>query len=290
MPGTKYIPAGFVLTLLGLLLVLSGCREATNGNEYVARVGDEYLYQSDIDAIISTLPSIEDSASAVSQFVDQWVTNSLLAQEARAIGLDDDRHVRRLIADSEKSVLVSSLMNQIYAEQGETVPLAEVRTYYELNKSRLKIVEPYVRVRYLSNTDRNEVREARRLLQRAMSGSGVDSLWTTIVSAHAENPARALTIGQQHHPESRLFTSIPDLVEVLPRLDNGQISAVVSAEGKFHLLQVVDRVPAGSEPYFEWVNGELTRQLTLQNRKEALARKIQELRTKALARNSLEIK
>ena len=275
--------------IAAFVLFFAGCESSPRDGDYLARVGDEYLYRGDLEEVMSTLPSIEDSASAVAQFVDQWVANELLAQEARSIGLDDDEHVQKLIADSEKSVLVSSLMNRIYAEQGETVSSAEVRTYYEMNKGRLKTVEPYVLVRYLANENRDEVTTARRLLQRAMRTSGTDSLWISIVGEHAEDAEASLSLGSRHQPESRLFNTYPEIVDVLPRLGSGQISSVVASGGKFHLIQVVERVPAGSEPYFEWVDGELTRQMTLQKRKEALARKIQELRTNALARNGLEI-
>jgi hypothetical protein len=282
------IPRRYLVVVM--LLLVSACSNQSTDVDFIARVGNEYLTRDDVELAMGTLPSIEDSASAVAQFVDQWVTNALLAQEARDIGLDKEQQVRRLIVDSEKSVLISSLLSRIYSEESEVASASDVRDYFELNKDRLKTVEPYVKVRYLANADREAVRSARRLLQRAMQGSMTDSLWTTIVEQHSDDTALATAIASAHHPESRLLSNVPEVFATISRLGPGQISAVIASDEKFHLVQVVDRVAEGSEPYFEWVNGELTRQLTLQKRKEAVARRIQELRTNALAKNMLDVK
>lgn len=273
-----------------LIIVVSGCTSEAPQGDYLARVGNSYLYPDDLELAMSVLPAMGDSSAAIDQIVDQWVTRTLLEQEARQLGLADDDHVKKLLRDSEKSVLVSSLMNRIYSEQGETVPVSDVITYYEQNKSRLKTVEPYVRVRYLWSADEAEAQQARRLLQRAMRGAMTDSLWQQIVDEHASDAPASRLLAGQHYPESRLFNNFPELQELLPRLNESQISSVQESGGRFHLLQVIDRVPTGSEPEFDWVSAELTRQLSLQRRKEALARKVQELRTNALSRNDLEIK
>ena len=284
------VTAVVILPAVLLSAFIGGCSREQPRGEYLARVDDSYLYPEDIEMALSTLPSLQDSTAAIDQIVDQWVTSTLLANEARELGLADDPHVKNLLRDSEKSVLVSSLMNRIYSEQGETVPVSEVIAYYELNKSRMKTVEPYVRIRYLSSDDREVAQDARRLLQRAMRGSMSDSLWQQIVDEHASDPAGSKMLGSQYYPESRLFTNYPELQSLLPRLNVSQISSIEESGGRYHLLQVIDRITAGSEPEFDWVSSELTRQLSLQRHKEALARKIQELRTNAQARNILEIK
>lgn len=283
-----HTPLTAVLALL--VVAVASCTSEAPRGEYLARVGDSYLYPEDLELAMSVIPAMEDSSAAIDQIVDQWVTNTLLEQEARDLGLADDAHVQKLLRDSEKSVLVSSLMNRIYSEQGETVPVSEVIAYYEVNKARLKTVEPYVRVRYLWSAESSDVQEARRQLQRAMRGTMSDSLWLEIVNTYASDPAASRLLSGQHYPESRLFSNFPELQDLLPRLNESQISAVQESGGRYHLLQVVDRVPTGSEPEFDWVSAELTRQLSLQRRKEALARKVQELRTNALSRNALEIK
>ena len=81
-----------------LIIVVSGCTSEAPQGDYLARVGNSYLYPDDLELAMSVLPAMGDSSAAIDQIVDQWVTRTLLEQEARQLGLADDDHVKKTLA------------------------------------------------------------------------------------------------------------------------------------------------------------------------------------------------
>ncbi|MGB1375861.1 MAG: peptidyl-prolyl cis-trans isomerase, partial [Rhodothermales bacterium] len=74
-----------------------GCTSSPEPASYVARVGNSLLTQGEVNALIQDRPVFLDSVDAVSQIVEQWVTNELLYQEALSRGLRGDPDVQRLL-------------------------------------------------------------------------------------------------------------------------------------------------------------------------------------------------
>jgi hypothetical protein len=58
----------------------------------------------------------------------------------------------------------------------------------------------------------------------------------------------------------------------------------------FHVVQLVERIPARTIPEPAWIEDELVRRLVIQGRKQLYARQVQRLRNEALAREDLEIR
>ena len=77
---------------------------------------------------------------------------------------------------------------------------------------------------------------------------------------------------------------------MVTQLDLNQISPVIDDGGLFHFVQVAERRDAGAIPELSWIEEELKQRLTIESRKQMLARQVQRLRTEALAREDLEIK
>lgn len=272
------------------LSVLQGCVEESVSSDFVARVGAEMLLEEDLSDMLASIPIGRDSTAIRKQLVDKWVVNALLEQEARRIDLSSDPEVRRLLDENEHSVLVSAYVNRLYEENEIEPTNEEAARFFEVNKERLRLREPFVRIRYLANTDRDSVMAARRALQLAMRGPHADSLWPGIVSRYSADPAGSLALSENHFAESRLLVAFPSVREVLLRLGQRELSRVISESDQYHLVQVIDRVTEGSIPEMRWVEDEIRRQLILQGRKQTFARTVQNLRNMATARNDLEVR
>jgi hypothetical protein len=68
------------------------------------------------------------------------------------------------------------------------------------------------------------------------------------------------------------------------------VTPVIETDGLAHLLQLVDRVPAGAIPELAWIEDQVRRQLTIDARKQMYERQVQRLRTEALSRDALVIR
>lgn len=278
-------------SVFALLVVLSsGCGTDQAREDYLARVGSDYLYASDL-ALGD--PASGDSSGVVDarlQYVEHWITTALLHREAERLEIDKNVSVSRLLSDNRRSILASALMTRLYDESVSVPDEAKLQSYFNEFSDRLRIREPYVRVRYLSSPDRSKAVRARQLLQRALRGAGVDSLWKQIVIDYADDRDGSNYLSSNYFPQNRLFGPYPEVQDRLSTLGDGQVSQVIESEGGFHVLQLVKRAENGTTPELAWVRTEISRQLELQDQKETHARLVQRLRTEAEARNEIEIR
>jgi parvulin-like peptidyl-prolyl isomerase len=275
------------VVLLGVLLCVSGCEPEPAPEEYVARVGEEYLTEQELNASLSSLPADVDTAEARRQVIEQWVTRSLLLREAQRLNLSEEPEVQEEIEQQRRSILVTALTDRIY-EEAELGPTdAEVRAYFQSHREQLTLREPYVRVRHFAARTEAAAQEARQRLATA-DPAGADTVWTRLAQQHARKPQTALDLADRFVPEGRLFSHNPYLRDELAELDDGDVAPVVSNDSLYHVLQLVRRVPAGTEPELAWVEDQIRRRLAVRARKQMYAREVQRLRNEATARNELE--
>ncbi len=278
----------FLLLASAAGFLLSGCKKEEPAGDFVARVGNRYLHRAELEAALASMPAGVDSTEAQKQFIEQWVANELLYEEAQRRGLRNDPEVRRLLQESEQSVLVSALLARLYDEEPVSASPADIAAYFERHKEQLRLREPFVRVRYLSNTSADSLQVVRRLLQQTPDTKR-DSIWQIIVDRFASDKSGSTTLSATFYPESSMFAALPPVREALTSLKAGQISNIISYDSSYHLVQVAERVPAGEYPKLEWVQDELLKRLAVQDRKQMYAREVQRLRNEALAREELEV-
>ena len=282
-------PVRLLLLAFGAFL-LTGCEQHPDRADYVARVGDSYLTQREVTEALADMPVGRDSAGARAQVIERWVTNELLFQEASRRNLHEDPEVRRRIEDSERSVLIDALISSLYQEEIDAPTRAELEAYYERHRERLRLREPFVRVRHLATPSADSAAAARRMLIEATRRDEADSLWSGIAQRFAVDPGGALTLSSTYYPERTLFARQPTLRPLLRRIGVGEIAPVVGGDSLHHVLQLVDRAPPGSIPELAWIEEDVRRQLIIDARKQMYARHVQRLRNRALSRNALEVR
>ena len=290
MPTSPKAPSVLwtAILLLTLLGVSSGCGVNHSEVDYVARVGNRVLTQDELHASMQLLHVGLDSIEARQQIIGEWVTNELMAQEAVRRGLRSDPEVQRLLEENERSVLISALMNDFLAIESIAPTRGDIEAYFAQHQERLLLREDYIRVRYLSTQRGDEAARVRDQLRDATVAGSADSAWTALVSRYAADAEASTRIAANYYPQSRIFP-IQSLHDVLTQLERNQI-VVLEERGTFHLVQLVDRRPAGSLPEIDWVRDEIMERIIIEHRKQMIARQVQRLRTEAQARENLEIK
>ena len=73
-----------IAAILAFVLCVS-CEyfQSTNVGDPIARVGDSYLYKSDVTPLLSDTMSPEDSTMIVNNYIDRWATQELFIQRAK---------------------------------------------------------------------------------------------------------------------------------------------------------------------------------------------------------------
>lgn len=274
---------------LGTCCLIASCGGGDLEGDYLARVGDSYLHRDDLDLALSNLPTGLDSTHAAEQFIDRWITDELLAEEARKRNLQSDPDVRRRMQESERSVLIGTLLNRMYREV-EAPTEREIRSYFERNRENLTLRESFLRIRYLSTHDSAAALLAVAVLDTLDSSSSPDSTWQSIVTASAADPEVCLALSVNYFPEGRLFRNIPSLAESIARLRPGQTTPIIPIDDLYHVIRLIDRVPSGTPPKIEWVSDDIRNRLLIEKRKQLYLDQVQRLRNNALSRQRLEVR
>ena len=279
----------FILSLV-LAFVLAGCGPESSEVDYVARLGDRYLTREDLDSALESLTVLQDSAEAAEQIMEQWITDELLFREAVRRGLRNQAGVQSLLLENERSVLVSALLTELYKEEDSTPDDQDLLTYYEQNKDQLKLTEPFVKVRYLVTESADSAMSAIELMEGIESSSNPDSAWKAVANRFTEDPGGTITLSASFYPETRLLSSIPGLSTAIQRLAPGQILSPFELDSRYHIVQLVERLPVGITPEVALLEDQLRARIAIENRKQLYARQVQRLRNEALAREELDIK
>ncbi len=270
-----------------LLAMLAGCELKESPDSYVARVGDQYLREPDVNRMLEGMGPVPDSTEARQQVIEQWVERSLLLREAERLNLSQDAEVQRLLRKRRRNTLVGAMTNRIHENMDQPPTDEEVRTYFERHQDQLTLREPYVRVRHLTTTSIDSARAARQALVAAPA-SGADSVWTRLSRQYGQNPTRSQQLADRFLPESRLFAQLPYVRDELVALQEGETAPVIEDNNRFHVLALVRRVPEGAEPQLQWVEAEIRRRLRVRRRKQMHAREVQRLRNRAKADGLIE--
>jgi hypothetical protein len=273
---------------LSAIMTLSiGCSSKPKLGDYVARVGTSILTKAEIERSLINQTAFLDSTDAVSQIVERWVTNELLYQEALNQGLKTNPDVQRLLADNERSVLISTLVNKMTTEDLEGGPGDDaIRTYYEQNRDQLALREPYIQIRHLVFSSPDSA----AIFRKAVSEMGTDALGKANFARLAATYGRDGPNPETYYPQSQLFSAIPGLLKAFSELSPGQTLPVVNDSGRYHVFQLIRRLETGVVPAMELIIEDLRAKVSIQLRKQLYGRQVQQLRTRAMARDELEVK
>jgi hypothetical protein len=180
------------------------------------------------------------------------------------------------------------MTDRIY-EQAEIRPSEEeVRTYFERHRQELRLREPYVEVRYLATQTDADATAVQETLREPTALA--DSTWSRLLSTYALSPERARRVSSRILPERRVFGQLPIVQGQIETLQEGDVTSVVDNQGRHHILELVRRIPEGTEPELKWLEDEIRRRLRIRTRKQMYAREVQRLRNRAKAENELEVR
>ena len=145
-----------------ITILLSSCNEltSTKNDKLVSRVGENYLYESEIP----DFSLYEDSLIRKKVFIDSWARENILfdlslvnLDQKSIINLDEliERYKRDLYINSYKDILVNSIIDSIISDD-------EIDEYYDKNLNKFKLNEDLIKFRFvkipLDNININKIR------------------------------------------------------------------------------------------------------------------------------------
>lgn len=141
-----------ILIIITASLTFSGCewlKPATEGEE-VARVGDSYLYNEELEGVVPPSATTKDSAEAVDNYIKNWIKQQVVLQKAEANLPEYQLDVEKKLEDYRRTLIVYRYQTELIRQKLDTnVSDEEIRNYYEEHKEEFKLRDNIVKVQYV---------------------------------------------------------------------------------------------------------------------------------------------
>jgi len=147
-----------IFIVLSSLLFLSSCdyfqlKNNTNStNEIIARVDNQYLYQSDLDLLFETGVSREDSLLVTTNFIESWARKQIMLQKA-ALNLPEDQEdvFAKLIEDYKNDLYINYYKERVIAQRFDTLVNHDMMvSFYQKNQNAFRLNDELVQYKQIS--------------------------------------------------------------------------------------------------------------------------------------------
>ena len=202
-----------------------------------------------------------------SMVLDQVISEKLLIQEAKNMGLEKDNDVLEQIKKMTEQILVQVLIEREILDKVD-VNDEEISEYYEENKVSFTEKEQI----HLYNILLESEEEAQDILEQLKAGGDFSEITkekSTGPSAAQGGDLGYLTKG----------TIIPEIEEVVFALEVEELSEVVKTDFGFHILKITEKKPETVKA-LEEVKEEIIQTLLPTKQKEAFDNLLEELKGK----------
>ena len=291
--------------------------DPTKFPDVVARVGKDSISRSDL--LNAAQQAVAQAAQAGAapppptikffhDVLDSLVVRQLLYNEAKAQGITaSDADVQRRIAEIKKNFPDAKKFAEALAAQGITekalvdnarVLLSVDRFVAEKFASGIQIAETEVKNFYDTHPNDMKVAERRRVRHILIRPEGEDAAAKDKAKKLTEDLLARIKKGEDFGTLAGQFSADPGSKtnggelppfakgEMVPpfegaawALGKGELSGVVESQFGFHLIQMIDSVPASTVP-FEQVRGRIEQFLRQRDLKNAVRARAEELRGK----------
>jgi len=133
----------FFVLMLVLGFAFAGCVKKDGGKgPYLVKINNVTITKEDLNKEIEALPvfaqKMFEGEEGIARLIDELTKKELLYQEAKKKGLDKDPAYLKKVADSQKLILITSLLEKEIEDRSK-VSDKEVRDFYEKNKENFVV-------------------------------------------------------------------------------------------------------------------------------------------------------
>lgn len=260
----------FSAVALALVLSAAGCAPKQAKGTTLATYDGGSVTDTDFMKAIRSMPSHLRTVAQEkkAEFLDSFVTERLLLQEAEAKGVQHQAEVQEILRQARNRILVAKLIEQEVEKKLEVTD-AQIKTYYDNHTD--EFVVPYrLRASHILLRDRDE---AEALLKRIQAGE----LFEEMAKKYSMDPTAQKGGDLGYVGKGQL---IPEVEEALFALKTGEVSAVVKSKFGFHILKVTGEAkPQTKELHL--ASKDIRERLLLEKRSQAFNDLVERLKKKA---------
>ncbi len=115
----------------------------------LARVHDDYLYESDLKNIVPSNISHHDSIVIIRNYVNNWVKTKLMVEKAKFNLTDEQQNFEQRLEEYENSLIIYEYESKLIDQELDTsINQTELKTFYLNHVSDFELKENIVKVYY----------------------------------------------------------------------------------------------------------------------------------------------
>ena len=135
---------------MGMIVASCGDSQTRKDDQAVAKVGDKYLYFSEMSDIFPKGCSKDDSMTLAKLYIDNWIKTRLLLKKAELNLSSEQLDISEEIETYRTSLLTYKYEDQLLREKLDTmVHDSEIQSYYEANIANFSSEEYVVRAVFI---------------------------------------------------------------------------------------------------------------------------------------------
>lgn len=135
-----------------LFLFICSCKNnsISSDEKPIARVGDSYLYLSEIQEFISSKAGAKDSIEDVNKYINNWVREILVLQQAEKNLTDEKKNFEKMVDNYRKSLITYQYESELVKQKLDTIVSdEELEKYYTENKGNFELKDNIIKVIYV---------------------------------------------------------------------------------------------------------------------------------------------
>lgn len=257
------------LLLWGAAALLAGCSSNTTEDGVVARVEEAVLTTADLDNLLPAELGVGQGTAEKAQFVERWIEEQLLYQEALSRKLDQQPRTQQLLEQARRDLLVAALLSAEFEGQDTQVSEATIQQYYAENREEFRRDKPEIRALHILLATEGDAVAKRQALR---NGASFEEL-ARLHSLDQETKGRGGDLGYFSADDN------PTLWEACRGLPFKTLSEPIQTQFGYHLVQVLDRQEAGTIKELDQVRPQIVDALVRQDYQQRLAELIGKLKS-----------
>lgn len=172
-------PGPIILILVLLSITLQSCKylEFRSRDNFVAQVGNQYLYEKDIQNLIPPGTSHNDSITMLRQYINSWALKHLLLSKAQEELSKTDKDVEKELEEYKNSLIAYRYEKQYIETRLDTlITEQEAREFYLNNSQNVELHNSVVKGRVIKISSDSPNLERIKNLYKASTLEEIDEL------------------------------------------------------------------------------------------------------------------
>jgi hypothetical protein len=137
--------------LIFSLVILASCSYFKKNTErVVARVLDDYLYESDLRGVIPPGTIAKDSITLTRNYIEDWIRQKLVIRQAENNLTNEQMDFSRQLENYKNALIIFEYENALVKQKLDTlITDEEIETYYDANQNNFLLKDNIVQIQYV---------------------------------------------------------------------------------------------------------------------------------------------